>query len=427
MFGEHEDKVVDQLRRCMDAEEGSRGVLCGDAHFGYSQPVGGVVAYRDHISPAGVGYDIGCGNKAVATNVLVSDLGGDISSVMDEIERRISFGKGVPNSERVDHQVLERIAREAPMPGIRDLHGLAAKQLGTVGGGNHYVDLFRESGTDRLWVGVHFGSRGFGHRIASGFLSLAQGGSFTDRGKEGSMESPPALLHTGSPLGHLYIEAMDLAGDYAYAGRDVVVDKVLEIVGADIVREVHNHHNYAWNERHFGEDWWVIRKGCTPAFPGQQGFVGSTMTEPSVILEGVGSERSAESLYSTVHGAGRAMSRTQAAGKSRKRWSCTNRDCDWVQLPHTHKPDDGLCPRCGHNQLSKHWVREQEGAIDWSEVETELASRRIELRGANAEEAPLAYKRLGDVLRHHQGTIEVITTLLPIGVAMAPSGVPADD
>jgi hypothetical protein len=143
----------------------------------------------------------------------------------------------------------------------------------------------------RVWVGVHFGSRGFGHKTASGFLALAQGLPFDGRATEGEMDSPPVLLEVGTELGEAYISAMELAGEYAYAGRDVVVAKVLEILGADAVHEVHNHHNFAWREEHLGRTYWVIRKGCTPARPGQEGFVGGSMGDESVILEGVESSR----------------------------------------------------------------------------------------------------------------------------------------
>ena len=187
-----------------------------------------------------------------------------------------------------------------------------------------------EEGT--VWVGVHFGSRGFGHKTASGFLALAQGLPFDGRANEGEMDSPPVLFEVDSELGEAYIAAMELAGDYAYAGRDVVVAKVLEILGAEAVHEVHNHHNFAWREEHFGRTYWVIRKGCTPARPGQEGFVGGSMGDESVILEGVESVENEQALYSTVHGAGRVMSRTQAAGRvrRRKRYVCTDRDCDRV-------------------------------------------------------------------------------------------------
>lgn len=408
MFGQHEQKVIDQLNRCITAEEGAQGVLCADAHFGYSQPVGGVVAYRDHVSPAGVGYDIGCGNKAVRTNIELFEIEGEVPRLMDEIYSKISFGVGLQaGTQTPDHPVLDRI-RESPVGFQRALLDLAAKQLGTVGGGNHYVDLFVDE-NDRVWVGVHFGSRGFGHKTASNYFG------------DGPMDEPPALLSLNSENGQEYIEAMKLAGEYAYAGRDVVVSQVLDILGAVDYETIHNHHNYAWSEEHDGEQFWVVRKGATPAFPGQKGFVGGSMEDDAVILEGVESIESASALYSTVHGAGRAMSRTQAAGKSRKRWGCNNRDCDWVQPPRSTKPE--LCPLCGNGSMSKRWVRETEGAVDWPAVTARLRERGIELRGANAEEAPEAYKRLPEVLSHHAGTVKILHTLRPLGVAMAPGDV----
>src|SRR5262249_12334298 len=199
----------------------------------------------------------------------------------------------------------------------RKLAQLAASQLGTVGSGNHYVNVMEDE-EGRVWVGVHFGSRGFGHKTASGFLALAQGLAFGAKSHEGEMDSPPVLFPIESELGESYIVAMDLALEYAYAGRDVVVDKVLEILGAEAGHEVHNNHNYAAREEHFGCTYWVVRKGCTPARPGQEGFVGGSMGDNSVILEGAESPDAAESLYSTVHGAGRVMSRTQAAGRIRR-------------------------------------------------------------------------------------------------------------
>ena len=276
-FGEVDARSLDQLQRCMEAGDAAFGVLCADHHPGYSQPIGGGIAYEGYVSPSGVGYDIGCGNKAVQTELTEADLDalGGVESIMREITRRISFGMGVPAHERTDHPVLEQI-RTTDFKPQRKLAQLAASQLGTVGSGNHYVNLMvDEEGT--VWVGVHFGSRGFGHKTASGFLALAQGLPFDGRAHEGEMDSPPVLFEVDSELGEAYIVAMQLAGDYAYAGRDVVVSKVLEILGAEAVHEVHNHHNFAWREEHFGRTYWVIRKGCTPARPGQEGFVGGSM------------------------------------------------------------------------------------------------------------------------------------------------------
>ena len=417
VVGDVDARAVRQLETCARAGAALRGALCADGHVGYSQPIGGVVAYPDHVSPSGVGYDIACGNKAVRTDLLVEDVAADVPRIMDAVFERVSFGVGRRNQEPVDHPVLDAI-RSADFEPQRALHDLAARQLGTVGGGNHYVDLF--AGDDgRVWVGVHFGSRGFGHRTASGFLALARGRSFEARPPEGEMDSPPTLLRADSSLGQAYISAMQLAGEYAHAGRDVVVAKVLEILGAQATHEVHNHHNFAWRERHFGTDVWVVRKGCTPAFPGQEGFVGATMAEPSAILRGVASAAGPDLLYSTVHGAGRVLSRTRAAGRWRTRWACSSRDCGWFQGPGESRPKGRCCPRCGQGTLSRRLVQISPGAIDFPAVRDTLVRRGIELRGGAADEAPDAYKRLDAVLAAHAGTIEVVHRLAPLGVAMA--------
>jgi tRNA-splicing ligase RtcB len=162
---------------------------------------------------------------------------------------------------------------------------------------------------------------------------------------------------------------------------------------------------------------WVVRKGCTPAFPGQQGFVGATMGEPSVILEGVDGEGARDLLYSTVHGAGRVMSRTEAAGRSRKRWSCPH--CGWTQERGTHVGARRQCPRCGRGGLVKRWVLERPGKVDWAATTAALRDAGIQLRGGAADEAPDAYKRLDAVLAAHTDAVRVLHELRPIGVAMA--------
>jgi tRNA-splicing ligase RtcB len=415
-FGEVDRRSLEQLERCMEAGGAELGVLCADHHPGYSQPIGGAIAYEDYVSPSGVGYDIGCGNKAAKTELTRADLDemGGVETVMREITRRVSFGLGVPARERVDHPVLEKI-RTADFPPQRALASLAESQLGTVGSGNHYVNLMEDE-DGRVWVGVHFGSRGFGHKTASGFLALAEGKRFGERAVEGEMDSPPVLFELDSELGQAYLAAMDLAGDYAYAGRDAVVGKVLEILGAEAVREVHNHHNFAWREEHFGRLYWVVRKGCTPARPGQEGFVGGSMGDESVILEGVESGENEQALYSTVHGAGRIMSRSQAAGRvrRRKRWACSNRDCAYTA------ENPGRCPEHG-SKLRKVWVEEhvKRGLVDWPAVQARLREQGIVLVGGGADEAPEVYKRLPDVLAAHGDTIRVTHTLRPLGVAMA--------
>ena len=419
--GDHDERTVEQLRRCAEAGDAIAGVLCADGHVGYSQPIGGAVAYPDHISPSGVGYDIACGNKAVRTGLRTDDVRGDLPRIMDEVFRRISFGVGRNNAEPVDHPVLDAIARADFAPQRRMVQ-MASNQLGTVGAGNHYVDLF--AGDDGfLWVGVHFGSRGFGHKTASGFLALAAGRGFKERGPDGGMDDPPVLLHVDSELGRDYLAAMELAGEYAYAGRDVVVGKVLEILGTETTYEVHNHHNFAWRETHHGVDAWVVRKGCTPAFPGQEGFVGATMGEPSVILRGTDDPDGAALLHSTVHGAGRVMSRTQAAGKIGTIAQCTERDCaEWVPFHRYRDAGRSLCPVHPDGRMAKRRGRVREGVIDFDAVQAELTGLGIELRGGAADEAPAAYKRLDAVLAAQGPTVEVLHRLTPIGVAMAAAG-----
>jgi len=418
-FGDHDAATIQQLENCVAAEEGAEGVLCADGHLGYSMPIGGVVAYRDHISPSGVGFDIACGNKAVRTDLTYDQVAGDVPRVMDDVFRRISFGVGRNDGRAGDHAVIDEI-RDAAFEPQRKLADLAARQLGTVGAGNHYVDLFRDEADDRVWIGVHFGSRGFGHKTASGFLALAAGLPFAGRASEGEMMSPPIVFPAESGLGESYAEAMTLAGRYAYAGRDVVVAEVLDILGATADLEVHNHHNFAWREAVDGAPAWVVRKGATPAFPGQLGFVGATMGEPAVILEGIDSDASRAALHSTVHGAGRAMSRTKAAGKLGMRMECSVRGCDfWV--PRTELTASTRCPDHPDAKLVKRRGRIRPGAIDFPAVQAELAAKGIELRGGAADEAPGAYKRLDQVLAHHAGTVRILHRLHPIGVAMAPA------
>ena len=355
-------------------------------------PIGGVVAYKDFVSPSGVGYDIACGNMAVQTNLMAADIDApEMHRLADEIQRRISFGMGRKNNEPISESpVFDRIA-QSPVPQQRSMIQQAQSQLGTVGSGNHYVDVLEDE-AGCLWVGVHFGSRGLGHKTATGFMNIAQGRAFDDGKGEGEMDAPPLLLRINQPSGQDYIEAMQIAGEYAYAGREAVVGKVLEILGATAEWSVHNHHNFAWKETHDGESFWVVRKGSTPAFPGQWGFVGGSMGDISVILRGVESPASAEALYSTVHGAGRVMSRTQAAGKQK-----------WI------RGDDGR----------KRPQRVGVGLVDFDAEKAKLIERGIVLRGAGADEAPPVYRPLQLVLDAHAGTIEIVHTLRPRIVVMA--------
>ena len=388
IFGNHEKDTIRQFNNCLKTGNVIGGVLCADGHYGYSQPVGGVVVYDGQISPSGVGYDIACGNKAVKTNLVYADIQKNISSIMDDIQQAIPFGFGKNNPNRVDHELFDApewdVFKEIGKHEHDRLKTTARAQLGTTGSGNHYVDILVDEKTDEVWIGNHFGSRGLGHRTATGFLNLAKGLKFSDRAPGESMEAEPTLLDINSDLGDMYFRAMTLAGRYAYAGRDLVIQEVLNILGAKSTFEVHNHHNYAWKETHFGKEYIVVRKGATPAAPGQLGFVGGSMADISVILQGVESEKSKNAFYSTIHGAGRIMSRTKAAG--RMNWRTRKR---------------------------------KGGAISEKQMEKAVKQYGVELRGAGTDESPFVYRKLREVLDAHEGTIEVLHTLKPIGVIMA--------
>lgn len=374
VWGEHEEKTLSQMRTC--AALADRAALMADGHLGYAVPIGGVIAWKDAISPSGVGFDIACGNKAVRLDMPGEELRAKIDLIMDDVWATLSFGVGRRNAERVEHALFDRGHAGWELEATRPLRQKAENQLGTIGSGNHYVDLFTDE-QDRVWIGVHFGSRGFGHGVATWFLKAA--------GAKDGMEVDPCVLSASGDLGEQYIRAMTLAGEYAYAGRDWVCDRVARLLGAVIVESVHNHHNFAWREEHNGESYWVVRKGATPAFPGQKGFVGGTMAEPAVILEGVDSEESKLAMYSTVHGAGRVMGRREATGLIDRRTGEVKR-----------------APKITHDMMH-----------------ARVTEARVELRGAGVDESPHCYKRLNEVLAAHSDTVRILHTLTPVGVAMA--------
>jgi tRNA-splicing ligase RtcB len=388
IFGEHDEKTIQQFDRCLNTGNVIGGVLCADGHYGYSQPVGGVIVYDGQVSPSGVGYDIACGNKAVKTDLKYEDIKDSISQIMDDVARTISFGIGRNNDEKVDHELFDDDAwdvfKEIGKKEHDTLKTLARNQLGTVGSGNHYVDILIDTETEEVWVANHFGSRGFGHKTASGFLNLAAGRKFLDRAPGESMDQPPTLLDLDSELGQMYFTAMNLAGRYAYAGRDYVIDQVLSILGASSTYEVHNHHNFAWKEVHDGQEVIVVRKGATPLAVGQQGFIGGSMGDIAVIVEGIESDLAQDAFYSTIHGAGRIMSRTQAAGKM-----------NWKTRKRTG------------------------GQISQEQMEEAVKAFGVELRGGGTDESPFVYRKLAEVLEAHAGTFKILHTLKPIGVCMA--------
>lgn len=390
IFGSHDEATRAQLSGV--AERARKVALMADGHVGYVMPIGGVAAYDNYVSVVGVGFDIACGNAAIRTDRTLADLagGGQTLAVLgDEIAATVSFGVGRKNRSDdapVDHPLFEDPAWQAvPAKHRQALHAKARQQLGTVGSGNHYVDIFADE-AGALWVGVHFGSRGFGHTVASSFLALSQGKAWGEHAPESEV-----LLPLDQPLGHDYWHLMELAGRYAYAGREWVARKVTRMLGGQELELVHNHHNFAWKEVHDGEEVVVIRKGATPAFPGQRGFVGGSMGDDAVIVEGAISDDEAvkqtqgRALFSTVHGAGRVMSRTAAAGRRHRR--------------------SGKVLSVGRvtEEMMTQWVRD----------------KGVVLRGGGLDESPHVYRRLPEVLRAQGNTIAVLHTLRPLIVVMA--------
>jgi tRNA-splicing ligase RtcB len=269
IFGTHDDATRAQLAGV--AQRARKAALMADGHVGYVMPIGGVAAYDNAVSVVGVGYDIACGNAAIRTDRRLASLGRDerevrdtLGVLADEIAESVSFGIGRKNradDAPVGHPLFEDATWEAiPAEHRKALHDKARAQLGTVGSGNHYVD-------------------------ASSFLALGQGRRWGERAPEVEV-----LLDLDQPVGHDYWHLMNLAGRYAYAGREWVARKIVSILGANELELVHNHHNFAWRERHEGEELVVVRKGATPAFPGQKGFVGGSMGDDAVIVQGAASD-----------------------------------------------------------------------------------------------------------------------------------------
>ncbi len=365
VFGDHDEATITQMRNCMSVGNAVSGVICADGHLGYAQPVGGVIAYEKQISISGVGFDIGCGNMAVKLDVPYSDISAIVPMLTKDISSIISFGVGRSNEEKVEHSLFDN-ADLWKIADVEDYRKKAEHQLGTVGSGNHYVDLMRDE-EGFVWIGVHFGSRGLGHTSATKYLKAAGG-------KDG-MNVPPAVVDEDSELGKRYIAAMQLAGSYSYAGREWVIERIRKMIGGNVLDMVHNHHNYAWRETHNGRDLWVVRKGATPAFPGQRGFVGGSMGDDAVIIEGIDSEEAKASLYSTIHGAGRLFGRKEA---------------------------------------KRRFTKEEMNA--W------LQHRGVTLIGADLDESPMAYRRLPEVLAYHSDSIKILHTLRPFAVVMAGEG-----
>ena len=288
--------------------------LMPDAHVGIGSCVGAVIATEGTIIPAAVGVDIGCGMSAVDLNLKVEKLPDDLRPVLGAISKAVP-AIAHQDSRRVSGRRAEALRWMADNPapsGLADM-GRAASQMGTLGGGNHFMELSVSHWTGGVWLVVHSGSRGVGNYLATAHIKTA---SAADKAA-GEL----AAFSEGTAEFARYVADMLWAQNYAAWNRDAMLDAalgaldgVLPVRPAGGVRAgsrdvIRCHHNYAETENHGGRDVWVTRKGAIRARRGDKGIIPGSMGTSTFIVEGLGC---AGSWHSASHGAGRVMSRGQA-------------------------------------------------------------------------------------------------------------------
>jgi tRNA-splicing ligase RtcB len=291
--------------------------LMPDAHLGLGATVGSVIPTLGAIIPAAVGVDIGCGMIAVRTQYVADGLPADRRPLREAIERAVPLSAGGRN-QRVEHehtrQRLERLTRAAEQAGFEPGRDAAAweLQLGTLGSGNHFIEVTVDE-QSRVWLFPHSGSRGVGNRIAQRHVKVAR--QLCEQWWIDLPHPDLAYLAEGTDEFWAYIRQMRWAQEYALLNREEMMDRVVacfaEWVGGDVERqeEINCHHNYTEQERHFGKDVWLSRKGAINAEAGRPGLVPGSMGTASYVVSGLGNP---VSLNSAPHGAGREYSRSKA-------------------------------------------------------------------------------------------------------------------
>lgn len=293
-----------------------QGVACmPDVHAGIGSTVGTVIATDKAIIPAAVGVDIGCGMVAVRLSLKGSQLPDSLLSIRHGIEAAIPMGTGgehkkaAASSDAIVAKMPPRVFRIGDPTRLMDK---AAKQLGTLGSGNHFVEMCTDENDD-VWVMLHSGSRGIGNMIGSYYIS--KGKELMEQFHITLPDGDLAYLPQGTELFEDYVEAVKWAQDYAMENRKVMLQAVLDVLRKElpqfgITEEAINcHHNYVEKEHHFGKDLWITRKGAIRAREGDLGIIPSAMGQTSFIVRGKGNK---ESYCSCSHGSGRKMSRKKA-------------------------------------------------------------------------------------------------------------------
>jgi tRNA-splicing ligase RtcB (3'-phosphate/5'-hydroxy nucleic acid ligase) len=296
-----------------------------DVHWGTGSTVGSVIPTRGAIVPAAVGVDLGCGMSTVRTDLSSGALGDNGQAIREDIERAVPHGRtddGGANDRGAWRDAPPLVSRNWLLM-TEEFKNLSAKrprldtgrqvnQLGTLGTGNHFVEVCIDE-SDRVWVMLHSGSRGIGNRIGSTFIAEAKA-----RCERDGIVLPHvdlAWLPEGTPEFRDYVNAVLWAQTYAHHNRAIMMTHVLNVLQdrfpkmrADLAA-VTCHHNYVQQEKHFGEELWVTRKGAVSARLGELGIIPGAMGRKSFIVRGKGN---VESFHTCSHGAGRSMSRGQA-------------------------------------------------------------------------------------------------------------------
>ncbi|MDG1332881.1 MAG: RtcB family protein [Crocinitomicaceae bacterium] len=375
IFGEDEidDEAKYQMYNALKLPISVSGALMPDAHSGYGLPIGGVLATENAVIPYGVGVDIGCRMSLSIYPIKVSYLKGKKDQFKNILAEHTKFGMVETHKRKMDHEIFSR-SEFSEIPLVKSLKTKAYNQLGTSGGGNHFVEFgtVRITDRDNQWgllmgdyIGLlsHSGSRGLGANIAKHYTYLAT--------KQCPLPKPVqhlAWLDLNTHDGQEYWMAMSLAGDYAKACHDNIHSRISKLLGTKPVATIENHHNFAWKQKVNGKECVVHRKGATPAAKGELGIIPGSMTAPGFIVRGLGNENS---LLSASHGAGRKFSR-----------------------------------RACKQQFTQ------------SAIKSELKKAEVELIGGGVDEAPMAYKDIEQVMDHQRELVEVVGTFLPKIVRM---------
>lgn len=374
-----EEGALQQMRTAMKLPVSVAGALMPDAHPGYGLPIGGVLATRNAIIPYGVGVDIGCRMALSVYDIEEGFFLENKAKFQRELiaQSILGAGNGFRGQYKSDHEVLEnKLFHENDL--LRKLKDKAWSQLGSSGGGNHFVEfgilefhkrdevLNIEKGRYVALL-THSGSRGFGATIAGHYTQLAK-----EVCKLPLEAKNLAYFDLNSQEGQEYWLAMNLAGDYASACHEVIHQKMMKALGATVLAKIENHHNFAWKEDWNGEEVIVHRKGATPASKDVMGIIPGSMTAPGFLVRGKGE---IESIQSASHGAGRKLSRTQAK-----------------------------------KQLVK------------SDLKAVLKDHDVTLIGAGLDEAPMAYKDIHQVMEAQKDLVDVVATFSPKMVRMADDG-----